>query len=160
VSGSRATICHSCPSRVTAIWGSLGLLALVWSTACRSGVPVIDAGTKPPAARAAIAGTVRGPEGITPIAGRTVEAINVATGETRSATTGTNGGFTIEAPAGQYRLELPLKDGETIVRHPGIVDLDRGDVDSQLEFVIVSVRLTRPHGPTYRLDNGLGSPIA
>jgi hypothetical protein len=135
-------------------------VALAWSTGCRRGVPVVDAGTEPPAARGTIAGIVRGPEDPSPIAGRTVQAIDIATGEKRSAVTAANGGFTIEAPAGKYRLELSLKDGETIVGRPGIVDRDRGDIDSHVEFVIASVRVTRPRGPTYRLDNGLGSPIA
>jgi len=157
---ARATSCHYCPAWVTALWLSLGLLALIWTGGCRRGVPVVDAGPKPPAARGTIAGIVRGPEGTSPVAGRTVEAVNITTGERRSAVTAANGGFTIEAPAGKYRLELPLKDGETIIKHPGIVDLDRGDIDSHIEFVIASVRITRPRGPAYRLDNGLGSPVA
>jgi hypothetical protein len=145
---------------VTALWLSLGLLALMWIGGCRRGVPVVDVGSKPPAARGTIAGIVRGPEGTSPLAGRTVEAVNVTTGERHSAVTAANGGFTIEAPAGKYRLELPLKDGETIIKRPGIVDLDRGDIDSHIEFVLAAVRITRPRGPAYRLDNGLGSPIA
>jgi Carboxypeptidase regulatory-like domain len=123
-------------------------------------VPVLDAGPKPPAPRGTIAGIVRGPEGTSPIAGRTVEAVNITTGEKHTGVTGANGGFTIEAPAGKYRLELALKDGETLVKHPGVVDLDRGDIDSHIEFVLANVRITRPRGPTYRIDNGLGSPIA
>jgi hypothetical protein len=87
-----------------------------------------------------------------------VEVVNEATGERRSVQTGANGGFTIELPAGKYRLELPLKDGETLVKRPGIVDLDKGDIDSHIEFVLSS-RLARPRGPAYRLDNGLGSPV-
>jgi hypothetical protein len=56
-------------------------------------------------------------------------------------------------------LELPLKAGETIVKRPGLVDLDKGDIDSHIEFVLSS-RLARPRGPAFRVDNGLGSPIA
>ena len=40
----------------------------------------------------------------------------------------------------------------------GIVDLDRGDIDSHIEFVVSNARTA--FRPVYRVDNGLGSPIA
>jgi hypothetical protein len=123
-------------------------------------VPVVDVGPKPPAARGTITGTVRGPEGTSPLSGRTVEVINSTSGERRTVQTGANGGFTIQLPAGKYRVELALRDGETLIKRPDVVDLDTGDIDSHIEFVLSSVRLARPRGPSYRLDNGLGSPIA
>ena len=92
--------------------------------------------------------------------GRTVEVIETTTGQRYSAQTGANGGFTIQVPAGKYRLELPLRDGETLLKRPGIIDLEKGDIDSHIEFVLSTVRLVRPRSPAYRLDNGLGSPIA
>lgn len=137
----------------------LGILALLLSSACRRGVPAVDLGPKPPAAEGTITGIVRGPEGTSPLAGRTVEIVNEGTGERRTVQTGDNGGFTIKLPAGRYRLELPLKAGETIVKRPGLVDLDKGDIDSHIEFVLSS-RIARPRGPAFRVDNGLGSPIA
>ena len=140
-------------------WLGAALLILISSGACR-GVPVVDLGAKPPSPRGTIAGIVRGPEGTSPVAGRTVEIVNVATGEKHSVTTARNGGFSIELPAGKYRLDMPLHDGETLLKRPGVVDLDRGDIDSHVEFVQANVRLTRPHAPVYRMDNGLGSPIA
>lgn len=151
--------CHYCPPWMSALWLVLGILALVLSGACR-GVPVVDLGAKPPAALGTITGIVRGPEGTSAVIGRTVTVINEATGERRSAVTSDNGGFTIQLPAGRYRLELALKDGETIIKRPGVVNLDKGDIDSHIEFVLSSVRLARPRGPAFRLDNGLGSPIA
>jgi Carboxypeptidase regulatory-like domain len=135
-------------------------LFVVAAAGCRRGVPVVDVGPKPPVALGTITGIVRGPEGTSAVVGRSVEVVNVATGEKQSVTTGENGGFTIKLPAGKYRLDLPLRDGETIVKRPGIVDLGRGDIDSHIEFVVASVRLTRPHVPAYRMNNGLGSPIA
>jgi Carboxypeptidase regulatory-like domain len=138
----------------------LGILALLLSGACRRGVPAVDLGPKPANARGTITGIVRGPEGSAPVVGRTVEVIDTVSGEKRSVQTGANGGFTIQLPAGKYRVELPLRDGETLVKRPGIVDLGKGDIDSHIEFVLSSVRLVRPRGPAYRLDNGLGSPIA
>jgi hypothetical protein len=137
----------------------LGMLALLLSGACRRGVPAVDLGPKPPDAQGTITGIVRGPEGTSPLAGRTVEIVNDGTGERRTVQTGDNGGFTIKLPAGKYRLELPLKAGETIVKRPGLVDLDKGDIDSHVEFVLSS-RIARPRGPAFRMDNGLGSPIA
>ncbi len=142
------------------MWLCLGILALLLGAGCRRGVPVVDLGPKPPDARGTLTGIVRGPEGTSPLVGRTVEIVNTATGEKRTTQTGANGGFTIQLPAGKYRLELPLRAGETIVKRPGIVDLDRGDIDSHIEFVLATARVNRSKGPAYRVDNGLGSPIA
>jgi hypothetical protein len=69
-----------------------------------------------------------------------------------------NGGFTIELPKGKYRLQLQLRDGETLLKRPDVVDLGRGDIDSHIEFVVAPARSARR--PAYRLDNGLGSPVA
>jgi Carboxypeptidase regulatory-like domain len=160
VSATRANSCHYCPGWVTGLWLSLGLLALLFAGGCRRGVPVVDLGPKPVAALGTLTGIVRGPEGTSPLAGRTVEIVNTATGERRSAQTTDNGGFTIQLPAGKYRLELPLRPGETIVKRPGIIDLGRGDIDSHIEFVVSSPRATPSKGPAYRVDNGLGSPVA
>ena len=155
----RANRCHYFPPWVTGLWLSVGILALMLSGGCRRGVPVVDLGPKPPDAHGTITGIVRGPEGTTPVAGRTVEIVNTETGERRSTTTSGNGGFTIKLPAGKYRLEFPLKEGETLVKRPGVIDLGKGDIDARIEFVLAAVRVSRPHGPAYRLDNGLGSPI-
>lgn len=159
VTCDRANRCHYFPPWVSGLWLSLGVLALLLSAACRSGVPVVDLGPKPPAAQGTITGIVRGPEGTSPVAGRTVEIVNADTGERHTTKTSDNGGFTMKLPAGKYRLELPLKDGETLVKRPGIIDLGKGDIDSRIEFVLATVRVLRPRGPAYRLDNGLGSPI-
>lgn len=48
--------------------------------ACRTGVPVIDANDGPPGVFGTITGTVSGPDGDTPIAGRPVHAFNLDTG--------------------------------------------------------------------------------
>jgi carboxypeptidase family protein len=138
------------------MWLAVGLLALLYSSACRQGVPVIDLGPKPPAPRGSMTGLVYGP-GDSALPGRVVDIVDVATGERHSATTVANGGFAIELPKGKYRLSLQLHDGETLTKQPGIVDLDRGGLDSHLEFVVSGARIARR--PAYRLDNGLGSPI-
>jgi hypothetical protein len=144
---------------VTGLWLSLGILALLLAGACRRGVPVVDLGARPPEARGTLTGVVRGPEGTSPVVGRDVQIINSGTGQRYTAQTGDTGGFTIQLPAGKYRFELALREGETLVKRPGVVDLGKGDIDSHIEFVLAAVRVTRPRGPAYRLDNGLGSPI-
>jgi hypothetical protein len=132
-------------------------VALLYLGACREGVPAVDLGPKPLAARGTITGIVRGPEEMSGMPGRTVVLVNVATGEQHTVTTASNGGFTVALSKGKYRLELPLRDGETLVKRPGVVDLERGEIDSHIEFVVSSARSARR--PSYRLDNGLGSPI-
>jgi hypothetical protein len=156
----RANSCHYCPGWVTGLWLSLGILVLLLSGACKPGVPVVDAGSKPPDARGTLTGTVRGPEGTSPVAGRTVEIVNTVTGEKHSTKTSETGGFTIQLPAGKYRLDIPLQPGETLAKRPGIIDLARGDIDSHVEFVLAVARVHPSRGPAYRVDNGLGSPTA
>jgi hypothetical protein len=142
---------------VTAVWLLVGVMALLYAGGCRRGVPVVDLGPKPPAARGTITGLVHGP-GDAGLQGRVVEIVNVESGAKHTATTASNGGFTIELPKGRYRLELQLRDGEALTKRPGVVDLDRGDIDSHIEFVVSAARTARR--PAYRLDNGLGSPMA
>ena len=157
---ARVTTCRFCPGWLTGLILSFGVLALLFAGGCRRGVPVVDLGPRPPAARGTIAGIVHGPEGTSAMSGRTVEVVNTTTGEHHTVQTQTNGGFTIALPAGKYRFELPLLDGETLIKKPGIVDLDRGDIDSHIEFVVGPARISRPRSPSYPVDNGLGSPIA
>jgi hypothetical protein len=156
----RARNCHYWPLGFAGLWLAAGLAALLVAEGCRRGVPVVDLGPKPPLAKGTITGIVRGPEGTSAVAGRTVNVINVTTGEKQSVQTAANGGFTIELPKGKYRLELALHDGETLVKQPKIIDLDRGDIDSHVEFVLGPARIVRPTGPAYRVANGLGSPMA
>ncbi|HVD91382.1 MAG TPA: carboxypeptidase-like regulatory domain-containing protein [Vicinamibacterales bacterium] len=156
---ARVTTCRFCPGWLTGLILWVGVLALLFAGGCRRGVPVVDLGPKPPAARGTITGIVHGPEGTSAMSGRTVEVVNVATGEHRTVQTQANGGFTIELPAGKYRVELALLDGETLIKKPGIVDLERGDIDSH-DFVVGPARISRPRNPSYQVDNGLGSPIA
>jgi hypothetical protein len=139
------------------MWLIAGIAMLLCAGGCRRGVPAVDLGPKPPAARGTLTGLVHGPNDVA-LSGRTVEVVNIASGEKFTTQTVTNGGFTIELPKGKYRLDLQLRDGETLVRRPGVVDLDRGDIDSHIEFVVSPARSARR--PSYRMDNGLGSPVA
>jgi hypothetical protein len=141
------------------MWLSLGILALLLTGGCRRGAPVVDLGSNPPDARATLTGLVRGPVGTSPVVGREVQIVDTETGARHNAQTNDTGGFTIQLPAGRYRFELSLRDGETLLKRPGVADLGNGDSDSHVEFVLATVRVSRPRGPAYRLNNGLGSPI-
>ena len=55
-----------------------------------------------------ISGTVRGPEGMSPIENREVAVINVDTGERQRATTNPAGGFSFKLKPGKYRVEIAL----------------------------------------------------
>jgi hypothetical protein len=160
VSAARATACHYCPRWVGLVWLSLGLAALVLASACRGSVaPARESAPPAPQAHATITGTVRGLEGTSPFAGRTLAVIDVSTGQRTVVRTSSSGGFSVAVPAGRYRVEMSLHDGETLLTHPDLLDVDQGDRGASVELV-VGTREPRPRGPAYRLDNGLGSPIA
>ncbi len=115
---------------------SVVLLALV---ACHPG-PVIGSGPRPPETGGTIAGIVS-TDGNVPLEGRTVTAINVATGTRYTATTAANGGYTMKVPEGNYRLEIQLQPGEKIAKEPGETKIDKSDLDPRRNFVITSGRV-------------------
>ena len=155
----RAIACHFHRQPALAVWLLAGLGALFCLASCNHDIPVIAVGPKTASARATIYGVVRGPQDV-PAGRRTVEVVNVATGERQDVQTSSTGAFSVEVPAGRYHLDLLLRDGERLVKGPGEVHLDRGEINSHIEFVLAEARLAHPHGPAYRVDNGLGSPIA
>jgi len=126
---------------------------------CHGG-PVVDLSTKPAQADGTISGTVRGPEGTSAIEGRNVEVINVETGERQRAATSNTGGFTFKVKPGNYRVEVTLLDGETLVKKPDVLHVNRSDVDAHADFVLGAARISRPRNRTPRADDGLGSAIA
>jgi hypothetical protein len=46
------------------------------------------------------------------------------------------GGFSIPVPPGKYRLRVDLLEGESIVKDPGVIDINESDLDANLEVVI------------------------
>lgn len=137
-----------------------GLAVCLLFAGCRQGVPVIDTSPQPQQADGTISGTVRGPEGTSPIDGRAVEVVNLETGARQHTTTNNAGGFTFKVAPGRYRVNLTLRDGETIVKRPGTMSIDRSDVDAHADFVLGVVRTARPRLPVNRGFSGLGAPSA
>ncbi len=147
-------------TRFPAVWVAVAFSALVVAAACRPGVPIIDTAPKPVEAEGTISGTVRGPEGTSPVDNRTVAVINIATGERQRATTNSAGGFSFKLKPGKYRVELTLLDGESLVKQPGVINLDRSDVDAHADFVLGPARVASPRRPVPRSDDGLGAAVA
>jgi hypothetical protein len=99
----------------------LATLGLVGGIGCRSAaVPPVEA----PPARGTLAGSVCGPEGVAPVEGRLVEAVEVDTGFRYGTKTNAAGGFSLMLPPGRYRLEVALGPGESIIEDPGVVTLE------------------------------------
>ena len=110
------------------------LLMLSSGCAARHGGPVIG-GSTTPERTGTMSGTVRAADG-TPLGGRHVTAIDMATEAHYDTTTAASGGFTIRVPAGKYRLEVELRGGDVIATQPAQTDVNVSDLDAQLDFVI------------------------
>lgn len=153
----RAVI-DACTSRRLSLGLAVCLFTLI--AGCRQGVPVVDTTPRPPQADGTISGTVRGPEGTGAVEGRLVTVINLETGARQQASTNNAGGFTFKVAPGRYRVELTVREGEVIVKRPGVMSINRSDVDSHADFVLGVARSARPRLPVNRGFDGLGAPSA
>jgi Carboxypeptidase regulatory-like domain len=144
--------------RTAALWLFMSLATVVMLAACHPG-PVVDLGPKPAQADGTISGTVRGPEGTSAIEGRDVEVVNVETGERQHTATNNAGGFTFKVKPGKYRVELSVHEGETIIKKPDVINVNRSDVDAHADFIVAASRVSRPRFHAPRADDGLGSAI-
>jgi hypothetical protein len=99
--------------------------------------PVIDTGERPADVGGTIAGSVRS-EGGSPLGGRTVTATDTSSGQTFEESTAPSGGFTIKVPAGTYRLDVGLREGETLATRPDTTEVNVGDLDGQRDFVVAA----------------------
>jgi len=113
----------------------VAVLALLGGAACHTNRPIWSATPGNSRTPGTIAGILKTPGG-EPVAGRRVNAIALGTSQKYSAVTNVNGGFSIPVPPGKYRLEPELREGETIVRDPGVIDINKSDLDANLEIVI------------------------
>ena len=107
-----------------------------------------------------ISGIVRGPEGTSAIEGRTVEVIDVDTGERQRETTSSTGGFTFKVKPGKYRVEVTLREAESVIKQPGLIDVNKSDVDAHADIVVAVVRTSQPRRPANLTGSLLGPPIA
>jgi Carboxypeptidase regulatory-like domain len=114
---------------------ALILLAIV-AVACRTGVPVVDTGPKPPTRDGTIAGHVSSAGG-SAVPGRVVRAISIESGKKFEVTTNSAGTYTLKVPPGRYRLEVELRAGEKLSKEPGETKIDNSDLDPNRDFVIV-----------------------
>jgi len=102
--------------------------------AARHGRPIVG-GSVIPNPTGTISGIVTSSAG-TPLDGRRVSAIGMTTAMHYDATTAKNGGYTIKVPPGRYRLEVELRSGDQLARQPMPTQVNVGDVDQMLDFVI------------------------
>jgi hypothetical protein len=143
--------------RLVFTWLTIGILTVVVLVGCRRGTPSIDTDPGPVMSDGTISGTVRGPERAATLEGRTVEVISIETNERQRATTNNAGGFTVKVKPGKYRVELTLRRGEKLVKQPGVMSINRSDVDARADFVIGG-RDSRPRRTGSRTNASLGSP--
>jgi hypothetical protein len=113
----------------------VAVFVLLAAVACRPGRPVFDTSPGDKTARGTIAGIVSAAGGER-LSGRRVHAVDLGTSQRYSAVTNVAGGFSIPVPPGKYRLELVLLEGETVLRQPGVIDINESDLDANLEIVV------------------------
>ncbi len=101
--------------------------------------PIIGGATKVPGVGGTIAGIVTADGGSIALSARKVTAINAETGTRFEASTASSGGYTIQVPKGQYRLEVELRPGEMLATQPGSTDVNVGDLDAQRNFDVTVV---------------------
>src|SRR5436190_9857378 len=110
------------------------LMMLSGGCAARHGRPLVG-GSTVPNPTGTISGNVTSITG-TPLEGRRVSAIDMATERHYDATTSKGGGYTIQVPPGRYRLEVELRGGDQLAKQPEQTNVTIGDVDEELDFVI------------------------
>jgi len=109
---------------------------VVSSIACHTERPIINTGATQPSVGGTIAGIVKTEDPRVVPLSRKVTASDVRSGSRFEATTGTNGGYTIKVPVGTYRVEVELRDHETLVKQPAETHVNNGDLDPARDFVI------------------------
>src|SRR4030088_2911221 len=82
--------------------------------ACHGERPIINTAPKQPSVGGTIAGLVTTEDPSVAVLSRKVTAIDVRSGTRFDATSGPNGAYTIQVPAGTYRVEVELRGNETL----------------------------------------------
>jgi hypothetical protein len=120
--------------RLRTVAAMVVLVMLSGGCAARHGRPIVG-GSTVPNPTGTLSGNVLSSGG-TPLEGRRVSAIDMATEAHYDATTSNTGGYTIKVPTGRYRLEVELRGGDQLAKQPGQTNVNVGDVDEELDFVI------------------------
>lgn len=119
--------------RMAAMVAALALLGL---PGCRAGRPLVSATPADKTTPGTIGGNLKDAGG-GPMAGRTVYAVAATgVGESFSAVTSITGGFSIKVPPGDYRLRVDLLEGEKVLKEPGLIHINKSDLDANKEVVI------------------------
>ena len=119
--------------RMAAMVAALALLGL---PACRAGRPLMSSTPADKTTPGTIGGILKDVGG-EPIAGRTVHAVGTTNPtDSFSAVTNITGGFSIKVPPGEYRLRVDLLEGESVKKEPGVIHINKSDLDANLEVVI------------------------
>ena len=113
----------------------LVVLTAVALCGCRTGIPVVDRGEKPPTQAGTIAGHIR-TSGDAAVVSRVVRAVSVSTGEKFETSTNNAGTYTLKVPPGRYRLEVELREGERLTKQPEETQVNPSDLDPDRDFVI------------------------
>ena len=108
---------------------------VLWIAACHPSRPVIDPGPRPDVG-GTISGQVLANGDTLPVSGRQVTAVNLATGARFETSTTSTGGYTVQVPKGNYRLELELRAGEVLASSPDPTEVDAGDLDAGRNFAL------------------------
>jgi hypothetical protein len=111
---------------------------MVFAVACRTGVPVVDTGPKPPTQDGTIAGHVSTGDGAVAVGSRVVRAVSVESGKKFETTTNNAGTYTLKVPPGRYRLEVELRPGEKLVKQPAETEVNKSDLDPDRDFIITA----------------------
>ena len=112
-------------------------------TACHPG-PVLNTGPNPPSVGGTIAGLVTTADATVAVPSRKVTATETTSGTHYEASTAANGGYTIQVPEGNYRIEVELRAGEVLAKQPDPTRVTNGDLDTGRDFVIA----VKPPGST------------
>ena len=135
------------------------LCLLLVISACRTGVPILDANPGPPEVMGTITGTVSGEDGSTAIAGRKVTAVNLDTSAREISTTSETGGYTFKVPAGRYRVEVELLTGEAVLRDTGEFKLSKSELQHDVD-IRIGTRRVPAASRIYQPPLDTGAPLA
>ena len=114
-------------------------LILTSSVACHPGQPLAG-GVKQPTG-GTVSGSVSAADASVPVVGRKVTLTEVSTNAHYDTATAANGGYTIQVPPGTYRIELELRPGEALEKHPAETRIGASDLDARRDFVVTLKRL-------------------